>query len=131
MGSCLRAQTALMEVFLAILLMMPATLLVSYTLCTVSNIPQMRMAEYANAFYDFVGLAYYNATVRECILNASRDCTTYFSDIFSEYGGIHAHVVIGDKRPVDNQSCGDDYYRCLPVLQGGEYTLACLYLCGG
>jgi hypothetical protein len=132
MGNYLRGQTAIMEVFLAILLMVPTMLLVSYTGYTISNLPQRRLAEYANAFYDFVGLAYYNTTVKECLLNTHENCAAYFNDIFSKYGGIHAYVVTGNTTPPkDNGSCQGSYYRCLPIFNNKSYTLVCLYLCGG
>lgn len=128
----MRAQASMTETFLAILLLMPAVMAVSYASYAGSMASGRQLARFSNAFYDFADLAYSNATVGECLTASNAACESNISDMLHAYGATKAEVSIHGNVTTDtNASCGDSYYKCLPVLDGRNYTIACIYLCGG
>jgi hypothetical protein len=128
----MRAQASITEAFLAILLLMPAAMAVSYASYAGSMASGRQLARFSDAFYDFADMAYSNVTVGGCLIAGNAACESNISDMLHSYGAIGAKVYVHGNVPLDaNASCGESYYKCLPFLDKGNYTIACIYLCGG
>lgn len=129
----IKAQTAIIEALLAALILLPAIMAVSYTSYVISDVNGGQLASFSNAFYALASIAYSNASVGSCLsqLAGRQYCSTIMNRIFSAYGVHAANIISGTiVLQAANDSCLSAYFKCLPLLKNGNYSFACIRLCG-
>lgn len=129
----MKAQIAMIEVFLSSLILSAMTSLavtVSYSMSLQQGDFKYNMQ---NVFYDFTGAIYNNASESACMLFPSKSCiSTLLANINLEYQLDGSQLSINNKSIAVGQlgACSAEKTECFPVNKNSTFVLACLTICG-
>lgn len=126
----MKAQFALTESLVAVLIIFLASLAISYSVYSVSL--HHTDAEYSNLFYDLIEAAYHNQTFNACLTYANGSCHGILQQLSRVYGIQYIRISEGasETNYGSPAGCTQKYLRCAMMGNGTPTSLSCVYMCG-
>lgn len=128
----MKAQLALIEVFLATFTLAAAATSIAALAYTPSLAAASRQISIGNAAYDFVALAYGNTSVENCMANLTGECGGRIASEISAVYNLKGVELSSTGKTVSSGAttgCGAAKQECLPLRQNQGFAMACIYLC--
>lgn len=128
----MKAQLALLEVFLATFAIAAGATAISAMAYTPSALEAGKQIAIGNAAYDFVTLTYQNRSAGDCLSNLTEECggriTAEISTVYNLKG---VELSVNGRTALSGAitGCGIAKEECLPVRQNMSFAVACVYLC--
>jgi hypothetical protein len=128
----MKAQAAIFECFLSILILYSAISISGYEAFTSASLLNQRRAELWSAVYDFQDFTYKNSDIGSCAY-LSTSCAEVLRAFAQAYALSYANFSYdGLEYSYGNASeCGNRIEFCAPIETNVGYSIGCENFCGG
>lgn len=129
----MRAQFALFEVLISIVLLSAAGAAISYSTYSSTLNDKSINFNYPNAFYDFSNIIYKNVSASLCVANLSNACAVPILRPFNKLFRFSYSKIVANNESVSYgnlSNCKFSVEKCFPISESNTSSITCLNVCG-